>query len=220
MRLLLIRHGQIQSNVEGVLDTAVPGPGLTALGRQQAALLPTVLPADEPHAIWVSSAVRAQETAMPLAEARGLTPIARDGLREISAGDYEMSKNQRDVRSYVGHVLGWAGGDLDPRIPGGEDGHDFFGRFDAVVEEVLERGRDRGQRTVAVVSHGAAIRCWASLRADNLGLETAKHYWLDNTGVAVLDQTATGWTCVSWMGDPVTGVGVEAPAGPTGEPVE
>ena len=32
MRLLLIRHGQTPSNVLGLLDTAVPGPGLTDLG--------------------------------------------------------------------------------------------------------------------------------------------------------------------------------------------
>src|SRR5699024_5083913 len=33
MRLLLIRHGQTPSNVEGILDAGYPGPGLTALGQ-------------------------------------------------------------------------------------------------------------------------------------------------------------------------------------------
>ena len=40
MRLLLVRHGQTPSNVAGLLDTALPGPGLTALGTRQAAAIP------------------------------------------------------------------------------------------------------------------------------------------------------------------------------------
>ena len=34
-RLVLVRHGQTPSNVAGVLDTALPGPGLTEEGQQQ-----------------------------------------------------------------------------------------------------------------------------------------------------------------------------------------
>ncbi|MCM1975585.1 histidine phosphatase family protein, partial [Streptomyces sp. G1] len=37
MRLLLVRHGQTPTNVDYLLDTAVPGPGLTELGLAQAA---------------------------------------------------------------------------------------------------------------------------------------------------------------------------------------
>lgn len=33
MRLLLIRHGETPTNVGYLLDTAVPGPGLTEIGR-------------------------------------------------------------------------------------------------------------------------------------------------------------------------------------------
>ncbi len=218
MRLLLIRHGQIQSNVDGVLDTVVPGPGLTELGRQQADLLPDALAEEDIGSIWVSTARRTQETAAPLAESLGIAPIERDGIREISAGDYELAGSHSEVRAYVEVVLSWARGELDVRMPGGEDGHEFIGRFDEVVREAMDTGGDRG--AVAVVSHGAAIRCWASLRADNLSLETARHYWLDNTGVAVLERTPDGWTCRTWMGDPVTGIGAEQPAGPTGEPLE
>src|SRR5438309_1058791 len=47
VRLLLVRHGQIPSNVHGILDTAEPGPSLNDIGREQArALVPTL--ADEP----------------------------------------------------------------------------------------------------------------------------------------------------------------------------
>ena len=32
MRLILVRHGQTPSNIERLLDTGAPGPGLTELG--------------------------------------------------------------------------------------------------------------------------------------------------------------------------------------------
>lgn len=40
MRLIIIRHGQTPANVLGRLDTAHPGPGLTALGERQAEAVP------------------------------------------------------------------------------------------------------------------------------------------------------------------------------------
>lgn len=216
MRLLLIRHGQISSNVRGVLDTAVPGPELTALGREQAEALPAALAAEGIGRIWASTATRARQTAAPLARNLGLEVTVRDGIREISAGRYEMSSAQPDVRAYIGTVLSWSGGDLDVRMPGGEDGHGFFDRYDAVVDEAVRAGADQRLDSVAIVSHGAAIRCWAAARADNLSADRMGHLWLDNTGIAVLEPTGSGWTCLSWMGDPVARIGEEEPAGPTG----
>ena len=57
MRLLLIRHGQTPANVRGELDTAHPGPGLTALGFRQAAAIPAAL-AHEPIDAGMAAAWR------------------------------------------------------------------------------------------------------------------------------------------------------------------
>jgi probable phosphoglycerate mutase len=218
VRLLLVRHGQIPSNVRGVLDTAVPGPALTALGEEQARALPDALGGHPIGGLWVSSALRAQQTAAPLARHLGIEPVQRDGIREISAGNLEMSGRRPDIDVYVETVVAWAGGDLERRMPGGETGHEFFHRYDSVVAEAVSLSDDEGSEAVVLVSHGAAIRCWAGSRADNLNLENTAHLWLDNTGVVVLEQTGRGWTCLTWAGDPITGIGAAAPAGPTGEP--
>jgi len=92
VRLLLIRHGQTSSNVERLLDTAVPGADLTDEGREQAEQLVGKLEQQPLEAIYVSDLVRTQQTAAPLAKARGLEPVIRPGLREIQAGDYEMAR--------------------------------------------------------------------------------------------------------------------------------
>lgn len=220
MRLLLVRHGQISSNVRGVLDTAVPGPALTALGEEQARALPAVLGDESIGGLWVSSALRAQQTAEPLARRLRIAPVERHGIREISAGHLEMSGRRADIATYLDTVVAWAGGDLERRMPGGEAGHEFFDRYDRVVDEAVAAGSAAGGDAVVLVSHGAAIRCWAGSRAENLTLRNTAQLALDNTGVVVLAQTDRGWTCLSWMGDPVTGIGVTAPAGPTGEAQE
>ncbi len=115
MRLLLIRHGQTPSNVLSLLDTAVPGPGLTELGIAQAAALPATLDEYRIDAIYASSQHRAQLTAGPLAAARGLPIRVRDGLREVDAGDLEMLGDEVSIRKYQSTIRQWMGGAADVR---------------------------------------------------------------------------------------------------------
>ncbi|NKX53499.1 histidine phosphatase family protein [Arthrobacter mobilis] len=218
MRLLLIRHGQTPSNIRGLLDTAVPGPGLTRLGREQARALPDALAGEPIEALLASTAIRTQLTAEPLADANGLPVEVRHGLREISAGKLEMLADAQAHRTYMSVVFGWSAGDLDQRMPGGPDGHETFGRFDAVVAELLASGL----RTVAVVSHGAMIRSWAGARAANLGADYVARNILGNTGVVVLEGDGNGWEALSWMGESVGGRALEGSLadGPAGDAVE
>jgi probable phosphoglycerate mutase len=213
MRLLLIRHGQTPSNVDGILDTRIPGPGLTELGRSQAAALPTTL-ADEPiGALFVSTMRRTHETVAPLAAALGLEPVERAGIREIAAAGLEMRGDEAAVEEYMGTVFRWAGGETSLRLAGGETGDEFAARYDAVVAEAEATGHD----VVALVSHGAAIRCWAGMRSLDLDADFIADHLLDNTGVVILEGSGSEWSLVSWEGEPVSGVGVAAPSGPAGE---
>jgi probable phosphoglycerate mutase len=216
MRLLLIRHGQTPSNVKSLLDTAVPGPGLTELGERQAAALPEALADEDVEAVYASTMVRTQLTAAPLAAARGLGVQVRDGIRELAAGDLEglPGASERGAE-YMTTVFAWASGDVERRMPGGENGVEALGRYDAVVREAAAIGAS----TVAMVSHGAAIRTWTAARADNVDVEFARAHPLENTGVVVLEGSpADGWKALSWAGAVVFTPGAES--GPTGEALE
>ncbi|WP_028474020.1 histidine phosphatase family protein [Nocardioides alkalitolerans] len=206
MRLLLIRHGQTPNNVVGALDTAFPGAGLTELGHTQARAVPAAL-ADEPIAgLYASRLVRTQLTAAPLAEARGLEVVVRDGLEEISAGDLEMRSDLDSVKAYAGSVGAWLEGDLDHRVPGGPSGREFRERYDAAVREIAAaHGPDD---TVAVVSHGAAIRAWSTLAA-GIDPDTATELFLRNTGLSVVAGSPDGgWRLERWSSDPLGGPGL------------
>lgn len=219
MRLLLIRHGQTPSNVEGFLDTAAPGPGLTDLGLRQASRIPESL-ADEPiDGLYVSRLQRTVLTAQPLASARGLHPVLLPGVHEIEAAQLEMRRDRDAVRTYLETAFAWGLGDLTVRMPGGEDGHEFFGRFDESVNSVAEAGVG----TAAIISHGAAIRVWVAGRARNVPPTYAGEHEIQNTGIVELVGTPdAGWTLVTWQGSPVGGLGLrDADAeDPTGESLD
>ena len=215
MRLLLIRHGQTPSNVEALLDTAVPGAPLTELGERQAAALPEALADEDIEALYVSTLVRTQLTAAPLAAARGLEPLVRDGIREVSAGDLEMLPGDSEHGLlYMKTVFAWAEGETELRMPGGESGTEALARYDAVVAEAAASGAG----TVAMVSHGAAIRMWTAARADNVDVPFAAAHPLQNTGVVILEGTPRdGWKALSWAGALVAPAGE---GGPAGRPVD
>jgi broad specificity phosphatase PhoE len=195
--LLLIRHGQVPTNIVRQLETRVPGPELTELGRDQAEALVAALVAAPVDAIAVSPLVRTRQTAAPIAARLGLDPIELPGLREIEAGVWE-GRSDPDARSgYMGPIAAWVDGRRGVRIEGAIDGHEFLERFDAAVAELERLGHDR----VAVVSSGAAIRAWVGLRDPDVGLAFVAANELANGATAVMTGSgAEGWRCTSWEG--------------------
>ena len=192
MRLLLIRHGRTRSNVAGLLDTAAPGAHLDEVGLEQARALAGRL-ADQPlDGLYASDLVRTQQTAQPLAELHGLEVAILEGLREIQAGDQELSDVWDD---YIAVLRGWAMGDTDARRPGGDTYHEFFGRFDAAVDHIASAGHE----VAALVSHAAALRTWTGQRVSGLSPRDASTRALGNTAGVVLEGSpADGWTLVEW----------------------
>nr|MCW2728195.1 histidine phosphatase family protein [Aeromicrobium sp.] len=201
MRLILIRHGQTPANVAGILESTVPGPGLTDLGQQQAEELVEALSGDTIDALFVSTMIRTHLTAAPLVAARGLEPIVRAGLREIAAGDVEGNTDEASVHQYVSTLMTWCAGHLDVRMPGGETGEEVIARFDEVVAEA----EALGVASVALVSHGAMIRAWCAARTSNVDLEFVSTHYVVNTGIVVVEgSSAHGWEVTAWLGESVS----------------
>ena len=198
MRLLLIRHAETTANAQRLLDTAPPGTDLSERGRIQAEELVEAL-ADVPlEAIYVSDLVRTQQTAAPLAAARGLVPLVRPGVREIQAGEYEMAPDDGSWGAYLAVLYRWADGEPDARIPGGESGTEVLARYDAVVAEAAQH------ETAAIVSHGAMIRAWTGARAANVDRAFVADTRLYNAAVIVLDGNPdAGWRVETWANEPV-----------------
>jgi broad specificity phosphatase PhoE len=203
VRLLLIRHGQTPSNVRGALDTAFPGAGLTALGQAQAQAVPGALD-DDIAAVFASRLVRTQLTAGPLAGSHGLDISVRDGLEEVPAGELELRDDTDAARTYAGCVAAWMTGDLGLSLPGGTTGHAFYARYDGAVRAIA--AEHRPDDTVAVFSHGAAIRAYTAL-AVGLDPAVSTELRIMNTGMALLEgHPERGWELARWSTEPLGGL--------------
>ena len=210
MRLILVRHGRTTSNVGLLLDTAEPGADLDETGRDQANILVERLAPYLVQALYTSNLVRTQQTATPFAEARGLDFEVLPGLREISAGDDELSA---DATRYIQTLLKWHAGDLSARIPGGEDAGEFFDRFDDAVGDIAGRGHD----IAMAVSHGAALRTWATSRVRGFAEALGRGH-LNNTGLLVIDGSPRSRWDLQVLDGVLTYEGVELEPDPIDSP--
>ena len=199
MRLLLIRHGQTQSNVNRELDTAFPGAPLNETGLAQAEALVEALAHERIDALYCSTLTRAQQTAAPLAASRALEAVIVDGIQEIAAGVEEMSTNWQP---YVDMLNSWSPTNLDVGLEGGETARQFVTRFTNAVAAMEQAGDEH----VALVSHGAALRVWAITQDPSVGMDNA--HPLENTQWIVLNgSTADGWKIERWGNYVVPAVG-------------
>jgi broad specificity phosphatase PhoE len=203
MRLLLIRHGETPENARGEISSEYPGPGLSELGERQAAAVPRALEGEPIAAIYASTLTRTSITATPLSAHRDLPIVVVDGVQEIYAGVWEHRSDKEAFRGYLEPIVAWWH-DRSARIEGGEDGHGFFARYDSAIERIAASHGD--DETVAVFSHGAAIRVWSAGTAENLDEESSAGLHLDNTGMVVMEGSpASGWRMTSWSQDPIGG---------------
>ena len=196
MRLVLARHGRTAANAAHILDSRPPGAPLDEHGRDQADGLARRLAGHPVHAVHASRAIRAQQTAAPVAAAHGLAVEVVDGVHEVSIGDLEGRSDEAALRTFGDVYDAWWRGELDARLPGGESALDLRARFLPAVQRLV----GAGDGDVVVVSHGAAIRMAA---AALLG-DTAETWYVPNAGLVVLRREARGWVLEAWdTGEPV-----------------
>jgi len=199
LRLHLVRHGQTPSNVHMALDSKPPGPPLTEEGQRQAAELAAALATEPVVAVYASTAVRAQQTAAPVAAAHGLSVQVVEGVHEVSVGDLEGRNDREALERFFAVYSAWADGRLDVPMPGGETGRQVLDRFTGVVERIYREHQDG---VVVLVSHGAAVRLAAHHLAD-VEPELTKHALVPNTGQVVLEAdhgSPARWRCLEWTG--------------------
>lgn len=223
MRLLLLRHGQTHGNTAGALDTAAPGLELTELGQRQAEAAARALAERGIDQIFVSTLTRTHQTAAPLASALGIEPRVLEGLREISAGDFEMAADDESILGYIGTVADWIEGRYDTRMPGGETGHEFLARYDAAVVEIHRAVEKAGHERALLVSHGAAIRTWISARVAGVESHARATDPLHNTAcIELVGDPEAGWEIHAWHSEPVGGAFLddETAPDPTGQGTE
>jgi broad specificity phosphatase PhoE len=203
MTLTFVRHAESLANEAGIINTQVPGPGLSETGQEQAEAIAPVLADMGFDGIYVSSMLRTQQTAQPMLNLLpGSSSQILPGLREISAGIFEGASENEGL-GRLGYVLApitWLLGGRFVPVLGGEDGNSFDARVDGAIEQIA----DNGDENAVAFAHGATIMFWVMMNVDNPDLGLLLSHQLSNTESVVLEGSPeAGWTLVSWAGRPV-----------------
>jgi broad specificity phosphatase PhoE len=158
LKLVLVRHGQTQHNVDGRL-TGWGDPELDETGKAQAEALRDVLLENFPDttAIYSSPLTRTRQTATPFAQAMKLEIKTHDDLKEYYFGEVEGMTIAEVREKYADTLKGWHSFD-EPEFawPGGETRMVFHTRVDRALWDIIVAEADRNE-TVAVFGHGAAL---------------------------------------------------------------
>ncbi len=153
-RVYLIRHGETELSAEDRFSGGTD-VDLSAHGRWQASCLAARLADDDIAAFYCSPMRRTIETASILAEPYRMTPIQRDGLREIHHGHWETLHREEVERRFPEEYAAWQQDPFTFAPEGGESGVMVMARALPVVREIV---LNHAGQTVAVVSHKATIR--------------------------------------------------------------
>jgi broad specificity phosphatase PhoE len=195
LRLVLVRHGETTANAEGILDTLLPGHPLSEEGHRQAAELAQRLAGEPVVAVYASRALRAQQTARPVAARHGLAAQVLGGVHEAFIGDLEGCRAPDAHRTLHELYRTWHYGDLEAARPGGESGKQVLSRYLADVAAIRSAHRDG---TAVLVSHGAATRLAVVALAANVDGSFAAPRLLSNAATVLLQADGTGWRCLRW----------------------
>jgi broad specificity phosphatase PhoE len=195
--LTFIRHAQSESNASGIIDTGVPGPGLSPEGKGQAERVAHQVARNNYDAIYASTMVRTQQTAAPLAAELGKQVEVLPGLQEINAGWFEGKPVSMALSTYLLAPADWLRGDVQNSIPGSITGKEFNDRFTRAVQKIY----DSGHHDPVVFSHLYAIEYWTQLNVRNARDSLLTSHPLPNIGrVVITGNPMTGWTLVDWDG--------------------
>ena len=148
-RLLVVRHAEAASNVDGIVSGVVPGEGLSQTGRREADVLEARLRAERIDLGVCSRFARTCETlGLALAGRDAVPRIVMAELDEIGFGSFEGGP----LRAY--REWAWTNDAATPCPGGGESRSDVALR----VARVLELLRARPEEAILAVGHALPLR--------------------------------------------------------------
>ncbi len=182
-KIYLIRHGQTDYNLQGIVQGSNVDTDLNDTGLEQSKFFFEKykdIPFDK---IYTSKLKRSQQS-VALFTSLGIPTEAHEGLNEISWGNKDGHKVSVADNSYYKDILKkWSEGKFDIPIEGGESPLDVQRRQQPVWDLIKSREEEK---TILICMHGRAIRILLCLLLNkNLGMmDSFEHH---NLGLYILN---------------------------------
>lgn len=181
MRLIIVRHGQTNHNVKGVVQGS--DVRLNKIGRRQAKKVALKLSREEIDIIFSSDLRRAADTAREIARFHKVPVYYVKELRERNAGEFEGMSHER----FAGIIRASGVPLLDFKPEKGESLAEMSDRAGRFAGRIC---REYKGKTVLLVTHGGVVKALASLYFNTPPEEQFKLRTV-NTGVLVLEVTGS-----------------------------
>ena len=153
--IFLLRHGQTDFNVRGIVQGSGVDSSLNDTGRRQAAQFFAAYCHVSFDKVYTSALRRTQESVQHFLDL-GRPHEAHAGLNEISWGVREGTRiTVAEDAEYRQVLAGWVAGDTHARLTGGESPEEVAARQRPFIELLKSREADE---TVLVCMHGRAMR--------------------------------------------------------------
>jgi len=176
-RLLLIRHGETDWNVEGRYQ-GQEDPPLNRCGQDQARLLAEKLSGVFLEVLYSSPLKRARETARTLEERLAVPLHFEPRLMEIHLGDWGSRLATEVAAQDAERFHRWETDPWSVTPPGGESLRQVQERVHAAVDEIVRR---HDGKTIGLVAHRISL-AMLKIRYQNLDPSLVRKLYLPNAG--------------------------------------
>ena len=186
-RVLLIRHGQTDWNVDGRWQGTLP-IGLNDMGRTQARSLAAHLATRKIGSIYSSHLPRALDTALAIGKVVGITPQTDTRLQEFNLGVFQGLTRDEIQQHYPDEWRDFERDYWNYSITNGESRRTLQTRAHEVFQHIVENAVGP---EVAIVSHGGTIRMLLLKLFE--GAPELNHFHVENTSLTTIDRSGERW---------------------------
>ncbi len=154
-KIYLVRHGQTDFNLKGIVQGSGIDSSLNETGLRQAELFYTYFKDVPFDKIYTSTLKRSVESVQKFIDA-GIPYTQLSGLNEINWGYREgIEITPEEDAYYHGVIKSWRDGDTTLRIEGGESPQDVYDRQKEALTHILSHTEEN---TILICMHGRAMR--------------------------------------------------------------
>jgi broad specificity phosphatase PhoE len=154
-KIYLVRHGQTDFNLKGIVQGSGIDSSLNERGKAQAVAFYSCYKSVPFDKVYTSTLKRTKETVQAFIDA-GIPQESMSGLNEISWGSKEGQRITPEEDAYYHWLLNqWREGRTDLRIEGGESPDEVAQRQLPAIEHIMSRSEESN---VLICMHGRAMR--------------------------------------------------------------
>ncbi len=192
-RLIIIRHGETEWNLEGRIQGHLDSP-LTETGRAQAEAIAERVQTVEVNALYSSDLGRAYTTAQFVSHKTGQVILTDKRLRELYLGKFEGLTEEEVEKRFPEEYVYLKKADPGYIYPGGESKEQFSLRVISCLEELMVK--HEGEQIV-VITHGGAL---SRLIRYTLGMPVvgSNEYKICNAALNVFSYENKHWQLEIW----------------------